>query len=299
MRRRILIIANPAAGRKGRSKARLKRVVAALRRQGCEVTLHKTQGPGDAERLARAADPVFEVIVAAGGDGTVNEVANGLRQHPRLLAVLPLGIGNVLANEIGMPRAPEAVARVIADAPAAPIWPGVAGGRLFLAVAGIGFDAEVLSAVSAGLKRRIGKLAFVWAVVVCLLRYRRQQFVVGGVGGGVEQHAASVVVVKGRRYAGNFVIAPMARLAEPMLHAVLFRRAGRLAAMRALAALVLGGLHRLPEVSILAVPCLEIAAAPSGSNPNFSVEIDGELVVRPPLAFGIAETPLLLVQPTA
>lgn len=297
MRRRILIIANPAAGRTRRSKARLNRVVAALRRRGCEVALHLTQRPGDAERLARAADPVFDVIVAAGGDGTVNEVANGLRRRSQPLAVLPLGTGNVVANEIGMPHAPEALAQVIAEAPAAPVWPGVAGDRLFLAVAGIGFDAEVLSALGAGLKRRIGKFAFVWAVVVCLLRYRRHQFVIGAV--DAEHCAASVVVVKGRRYAGNFVIAPEACFASPMLHVVLFSRAGRLAAMRALSGLVLGGLHRLPEVSMLVVQSLEIAAAAPGSEPSFIVEIDGDVVARVPIALGIADTPLLLVQPMA
>jgi diacylglycerol kinase family enzyme len=297
MRRRILIIVNPAAGRKRRSKTRLNRVVAALRRRGCEVALCMTHGPGDAERLARTADPAFEVIVAAGGDGTVNEVANGLRRRSRLLAVLPLGTGNVLANEIGMPHAPEALARVIAEAPAMPVWPGVAGNRLFLAVAGIGFDAEVLSALGAGLKRHIGKFAFGWAVALCLLRYRRREFVVGAA--GAEHRAASVVVVKGRRYAGSFVVAPAARLAEPMLHVVLFRRAGRLATVRALAALVLGGLHRLPEVTVLAVPSLEVAAAATGPSPAFPVEIDGELVAQMPIAFAIAETPLLLVQPAA
>ncbi|MFZ3235455.1 MAG: diacylglycerol kinase family protein, partial [Stellaceae bacterium] len=269
MRRRILIIVNPAAGRKRRSETRLNRVVDALRRRGCEVVLHMTQGPGDAERLARTADPVFDVIVAAGGDGTVNEVANGLRRGSQLLAVLPLGTGNVLANEIEMPHAPEALARVIAEAPARPIWPGLAGDRLFLAVAGIGFDADVLSALGAGLKRRIGKLAFVWAVVLCLLRYRRRQFVVGAV--GAEHRAASVVVVKGRRYAGNFVIAPAASLADPMLHVVLFRRPGRLVAVRALAALALGGLHRLPEVSILAAPSVAIAATATESDATFPV----------------------------
>ena len=297
MRRRILIIANPAAGRKRCRETRLNRVVAALRRNGCEVALCTTNGPGDAERLARTADPAFDVIVAAGGDGTVNEVANGLHPMSRLLAVLPLGTGNVLANEIGMPRAPEALARVIAEGPAVPIWPGVAGDRLFLAVAGIGFDAEVLGALGAGLRRHLGKFAFVWALGVCLVCYRRREFVVGAV--GAEHRAASVVVVKGRRYAGNFVIAPAASLAEPMLHVVLFRRAGRLAAVRALAALALGRLDRLPEVSILAAPSVAIAPTATESDATFPVEIDGEVTAQVPIAFGIAETPLLLVQPMA
>jgi len=295
MARRVLIIANPAAGRIRRhNEARLRRVVAALEKRGCQVVVRQTQGPGDAECLARTADVAFDVIVAAGGDGTVNEVVNGLCPTSRPLAVVPLGTGNVLANEIGMPHAPEALARVIAEAPARPVWLGVAGDRLFVAMAGVGFDAEVLGAVEAGLKRRIGKLAFVWAIFLCLLHYRRRELVVGMAGG--EQRAASVVVVTGRRYAGNFVIAPAARLAEPMLHVVLFRRPGRRAALRGLAAMVLAALHRLPDVSIFAVRSLTIAAVDSSSGEP-PIEIDGELAGTLPIAIGIAKAPLLLLQP--
>jgi diacylglycerol kinase (ATP) len=294
MRQRILIIANPAAGRGRQGDKRLQRVAAALEQRGCEVVVRRTQRSGDARRLAEGAEPDFELIVAAGGDGTVNEVVNGLCRSSRPLSVLPLGTGNVLANEIGMPYAPEALARVIAEAPPRPIWPGVAGDRLFVAMAGIGFDAEVLGALAAPLKRRIGKLAFVAAIASSLSHYRRREFIIGAI--GAQQRAASIIVVKGRRYAGNFVIAPAARLAEPMLYVVLFRRAGRLAVLRGLAAIGLGVLHRLPDVSILAVPELEIAAQGDSDGPAL-VEIDGEVVGSLPITIGLAKTPLMLVQP--
>jgi len=105
--RQILVIFNPAAGRGRNLAKRLSRVVAELEHQGFTVTVLTTQAPGDAERLAREADLAFDLIVAAGGDGTVNEVANGIFAAPRPLAVLPLGTGNVLANEIGLPRDPR------------------------------------------------------------------------------------------------------------------------------------------------------------------------------------------------
>src|SRR5271163_2135811 len=176
--RQILVIFNPAAGR-GRSLAkRLSRVVAELEHQGFTVTVLTTQAPGDAERLAREADLAFDLIVAAGGDGTVNEVANGIFAASRPLAVLPLGTGNVLANEIGLPRDPRRLARVIADGTPQPIWPGRAGDRLFLAMTGVGFDAEVLGALNPRLRRRIGKLGYIWAILLCLWHYRRAEFVV-------------------------------------------------------------------------------------------------------------------------
>ena len=295
MPRRILVIVNPAAGR-GRSRAkRLSRVVAELERRGCTVTVLPTCASGDAERLAREADQSFDLIVAAGGDGTVNEVANGIFAASRPLAVLPLGTGNVLANEIGLPRDPRRLARVIADGTPKPIWPGRAGDRLFLAMTGVGFDAEVLGALDPCLQRRFGKLGYIWAILLCLWRYRRAEFVVGIEGGAYR--AASVIVTTGRLYAGRFVIAPDARLDVPLLHIVLFQRAGRLAVLCYLGAMLLGRLHQLADVSIVAARCASVAAGePAAAGPSV-VETDGEIRGRLPLAIEIAARPLLLVQP--
>jgi diacylglycerol kinase (ATP) len=292
--RRILVIFNPAAGRRRSCAKRLSRVVAELERRGCTVTVRSTRARGDAEQLAREADPAFDLIVAAGGDGTVNEVANGIFAGSRPLAVLPLGTGNVLASEIGLPRDPRRLAGVIADGTPKPIWPGRAGDRLFLAMTGVGFDAEVLGALDPYLKRRIGKLAFIWAILVCLGRYRRSEFVVGTEGG--VYRAASAIVTTGRLYAGRFVIAPDARLDVPLLHIVLFRRAGRLAILRYLGAMLLGRLHRVADVSILTVRRASVAAGkPAAAGPSV-VETDGEIRGRLPLAIEIAASPLLLIQ---
>ena len=293
--RRILVIFNPAAGQ-GRSRAkRLSRVVAELERRGCRVTVLSTRAPGDAERLAREADLAFDLIVAAGGDGTVNEVANGIFDASRPLAVLPIGTGNVLANGIGLPRDPRRLARVIANGTPRPIWPGRAGDRLFLAMTGVGFDAEVLGALDPRLKRRLGKLGYIWAILLCLYRYRRAEFVVGTEGS--KYRGASAIVTTGRLYAGRFVIAPDARLDVPLLHIVLFQSAGRLAVLRYLGAMLLGRLHRLADVSILTARRASIAAGkPAAAGPSV-VEIDGEVHGRLPLAIEIAANPLLLVQP--
>ena len=295
MPRRILVIFNPAAGREGRCAQRLRRVVAELEQFGCVVAVCETRAPGDAERLAREADPAVDLIVAAGGDGTVSEVVNGVFAGSRPLAVLPLGIGNVLANEIGLPRNPRELARVIADGAATPIWPGRAGDRLFVAMTGFGFDAEVLGALDPNLKRRIGKLAFVWAIFLCLCRYHPREFVVATPDGAYR--VASAIVTKGRLYAGHFVIAPKARVADPLFHILLFQRAGRLAVLRYLAAMTVGALHRLRDVSMVTARRVSVTAgepAPAGSP---VVEIDGEIGAQLPLVIEIAERPLLLVQP--
>ena len=125
-RRRLLVIHNPVAGR--RRRKRFQAVLDLLERDGAALLLRATQGPGDATRIAREIrDGEADLVVAAGGDGTINEVVNGLvarglEMEGRLgtlpLAIVPLGTSNVLAAEIGLGRSPEAAARAIGEGPA-------------------------------------------------------------------------------------------------------------------------------------------------------------------------------------
>jgi len=289
-RRRALLIVNPMAGRVRSS--RLARTVAGLERRGCTAVVDWAVAAGDAERLARQTGPDIDIIVAVGGDGTVNAVANGLalagREVP--LAVLAFGTANVLAREIGLPRDPESLAELIVRGAARPIWPGRIGDRLFLTCASSGFDAEIVAAVHPGLKRRFGRLAFAWAIGSLVVRYRAHDLVIRC--DGAEHAAATVIAAKTRRYAGPWIIAPTADLARPMLELVLFRRPGRLAVLRYLAALPLGRLPHRQDVTLLR--CREAALSAAGPLP---VQADGEIVGILPVTVGVAERPLYLVQP--
>ena len=291
MRRRVLIIVNPAAGRSRWSRHRLDRVVAALERRGCSVVTRRAGAPtGDAERLAREAEPDFDIIVAAGGDGTISAVVNGIAGAPRAVAVLPLGTANVLAREIGLPRRPELLAELIAAGPARPIWPGCVGDRLFLTNASSGFDAATVAAVDPRLKRYVGRLAFAWAILVCLWRYPPHALCVRV--DGIDHPAAAVIAAKGRLYAGGYVIAPRANLAEPMLDFVLFQRSGRLAVLRYLGALLLGTIARRDDVTVLRSRSAFVSAAKL-----LPVQADGEIVARLPVLIRLAEQQLRLVRP--
>ena len=290
-RRRALIILNPAAGRSRSSGRRLRRVVAALERRGCAVVLRRA-GPegGDVERLAREAEPEFDIIVAAGGDGTLNAVVNGMAAAPRVVALLPFGTANVLANEIGLPRDPDGLAEAIASGPARPIWPGRVGDRLFLTMASSGFDAAIVAAVNPRLKRHTGRLAFASAILGGLWRYRACELCVRV--DGVDHRAATMIAAKGRFYAGPYVIAPLADLAEPVLDLVLFQRSGRLAVLRYLAALLLGSLPRRQDITFLRSREACVSAGEA-----VPVQADGEIVAHLPVKIAIAEQSLLLVRP--
>lgn len=240
--RRLLIAFNPAAGR--RRRERLAHVLDALRPFRVEVDLKETTGPGDAERFAREAEPArTDVVVAAGGDGTVNEVVNGLGVSGLPLGLIPLGTANVLAAEIELRLDPAAVAHALALGEPRRIALGRANGRRFILMAGAGFDAHVVDRVSVPLKRRLGKSAYVLAFAEQLLRFAFEPYRVR-IGGRTYQ-AASVVVANGRLYAGRYLFAPEAALERPSLEVCLFERGGRLRVIGYAAALLA---NRLPEV---------------------------------------------------
>ena len=291
MRRHILIIVNPAAGRARFSERRLRRFVAALERQGCTVVLRRAgPSPGQVERLAGQAEPGFEAIVAAGGDGTISAVVNGLGGRAVPFGVLPLGSANVLAREIRLPRAPEALASLVVTGPASPIWPGRVGNRAFVMMASAGFDSEIVAALSPELKRRVGRLAFAWGFLVRLWHCPACELTVRA--DGVEYRAAAVVAAKGRHYAGPFVVAPGADLAEPVLHLVLLDRRGRWAMLRYATALFLGRVPRLGDIAIVRARQASVAG-----NRALPVQADGEIVGELPIALAVADRPLLLIRP--
>jgi YegS/Rv2252/BmrU family lipid kinase len=236
-------------------------VLSALDGAGCTYVVRETTGPGDALRFAREAlDGGCDLVVAAGGDGTVNEVINGLGGAPLPLAIVPLGTANVLAAEIGLRTDPEAVARTIAQGEPRPVSLGQADGRRFLLMAGAGFDAHVVQGVSVPLKRWLGKGAYVYASLRQLLAFPFRQYRVRV--DGVEYRAASVVIANGRHYAGRHLCAPAADLGHPTLEVCLFERSGRLAVVVYALALLTGRLPRLKSLRIVSGRRIEIAGRP-------------------------------------
>ena len=170
----MVIIFNPTAGR--RRAALLWRVLDVLVANGVRLDLAETRCPGDAERLAREAVRAgAPMVVAAGGDGTIAEVANGLMDSSVRLGIIPLGTANVLAHELSLPFAPSAVAAALAFGRTRPLWPGLArtagGSRLFVQMLGVGFDAHVVHQLPLPLKRMLGRGAYVVQSLRELLRY--------------------------------------------------------------------------------------------------------------------------------
>ena len=276
--RPMLIIFNPAAGR--HRVARFWKVLDLMAASGVRLDIAETTHPGHAIELARsAAANGATLVVAAGGDGTIAEVANGLAGSPCTLGIIPLGTANVLAHELGISFAPAGVAAALAFGRTCELWPGIAcgpgGTRLFVQMLGAGFDAQVVGRLSLPLKRAIGRMAYVLQSARELARYQfptiRMRL------DGQTCQAGSVIVSKGRLYAGRYLIAPGRTPTEQGFDVVLFERPGPLQAALCGAALPLNLLSRMPGVRVVHARQIdmECGAVPvqADGDPTFSGHI--------------------------
>jgi len=289
-KRRILVVFNPAAGRNRRAK--LNRVLDVLGPQAEIVAVSETAVPGHAEFIARNADPArIDLIAAAGGDGTINEIVNGLRGRNIALGLIPLGTANVLADEIGLRRHPNAIARTLASGAMRNIHVGAANGRRFVMMAGAGFDADVVNAVSLPLKKKLGPLAYVWQTAKQAFTdsYSECEVVVDG----ASYRTTSAVICNGRHYGGPFVAAPGATVTDDLLHVILLKGRGWFSVLRYSVALVTGRLPRLHDVQIVAGRTIKVSS--HGARP---VQADGDIITTLPLSVDVDPEPVRLAFPT-
>jgi diacylglycerol kinase family enzyme len=292
----MLIIFNPVAGR--RRAASLWKVLDLLVENGIKVEVAETQYAGHATLLARqAAAQGRDMVVAAGGDGTIAEVANGLIGSATVLGVIPLGTANVLAKEYRLPVAPRAIANALAYKRTKKLWPGVAkltgagAGQehVFVQMVGLGFDGAVVHGIQPLLKRVIGRGAYVWQSLWESVAYRFPKVRLSVDGKDFE--AASVVVTKGRLYGGPYMLAPNAAPTEPGFQVALFEYPGTFPALLSGAALPLGLLPRCPGVRVVAGRHVDFSAG----NGQIKTQSDGDALAGTPVTVVDAGSPIALV----
>lgn len=291
--RDLVVISNPAAGRGGRRK--LRDALAVLEHRGIQVEHRETGRRGDAERLAREAagrNPRPGAVVAAGGDGTIHEVVNGLAYTGVPLGVLPLGTANVYARELGLPPEAADAARALLGGTARRVHLGMAGDRYFLAMAGVGFDAQVVYELDLGLKRLLGRLAYVSTGLRVLAAPPRHCFDVELEGETI--CACGAVIGKGRYWGGAFQVTPDARVEEPELYLCLFTRSRPWDLMRYAAGILSGRHLAYPDVVLRRARRFSVRC----SRP-LHVQADGDLAGTLPMEFSVAEGALSVLAPPA
>jgi diacylglycerol kinase (ATP) len=288
----MIVIYNPTAGRR---QARLVwRVLDHLIMAGARVELAETQYPGHAIEIARtAAAGGSTLVIAAGGDGTIAEVASGIAGTRCRLGIIPLGTANVLAHELALPFAPAQLARVLGIGRTCDIWPGIAQrddgaaqprGGYFVQMLGVGFDAQVVHSLPLALKRRLGAFAYVLQAMRELARYPFRPIEVQI--DGTAYRAGSVVVTKGSLYGGRHLLAPGRSPTRHGFTVALVEPAGALTVLRHALALPLGLLPRMPGLTLLEGSAVTIRT------PDMPVQTDGDTAGCAPVV--VRETPFAI-----
>jgi YegS/Rv2252/BmrU family lipid kinase len=288
-RPRVVMIHNPTSG--SWNARRLHRFLKPLAADGMSIDIRRTRRCGDGEALAAAVSPQdTDVLAIAGGDGTIDEVVNGLAVASLPVAILPLGTANVLAAELGISARSSRLARCFLEGSTTEVYLPRANGRRFTMMAGVGFDAHVVAGVNSRLKHILGKAAYVlaFARTVWKFPYRCYEVVVDG----RAYRAASVVIANGHFYGGRFSCAPDARLDEPDLHVCLFLRNGRWSTLRYGLSLLLGRLHRRQDVEIVRGRTIEVRG-----ETGEPVQCDGDAAAALPLMVSATTERLRFVTP--
>jgi len=229
------LIYNPVAGPWDARRA-LKRVRSYLGQHGWSVELHLTEKSGDASTLSRgAAQAGFDVVVVAGGDGTVNEAVNGLVGTQTALGVLPVGTGNLWAKQLGTPtytlsnplRLNEAAAG-LAKGTIRSVDVGQVNDRYFLCWAGIGLDAQVATELEPRPRhtKRLGMLPYVVATVLVAREFQGVRTRVYLDGSLVRGRTLLILVSNIQQYAGLLHISPDARMDDGLLDVFVFKGLG-------------------------------------------------------------------------
>lgn len=290
---KLFMIANPAAGHTARQKVR--QAIDTLEAAGRRVDLHWTTQRGDATELARqAVGGQADLVVAVGGDGTLNEVAHALAGTPVPLGLIPLGTANCFALEAGIPFDMVQAARCLLTGRPERIHLGQADASYFLLMGGIGFDADIVYRVEQrpALKKRLGKLAYVSQGFVHVARYHPARLQVT-LDGREALEAYGVVIGNTRYFGGRFVITPQAGFDKPELDVCLFQGKSR-GAMFRYAWAILRGCH-LDQPDVLYRKAREVSVcAPEG---QARVQVDGDYWGTTPVQFRIVPDALTVMLP--
>jgi YegS/Rv2252/BmrU family lipid kinase len=283
----MLIIANPASGR-GKGSRTAAAVAEHVRSRGVNIEVRHTTGAGDAECIAKeamvTASRPLRCVVACGGDGTIQEIANVLAEaRPSLgdacpaLGLAPAGRCNDFARAFDIPTDPSVIAEVLLNGQALPTDLGRVNGRYFCTVATAGADADVSSFVDTMRMPLRGTLAYLYGAIRVLIRYRPYEMKITGDFGAIERPMLLASSANTSCYGGAIRIAPDADPTDGLLELCVVDRVGRLRAIALIPSLLAGRHGRCPAVHFLRTRRLTIE-----SPQLLEIWADGERIAHTP-----------------
>jgi YegS/Rv2252/BmrU family lipid kinase len=300
--RQAALIFNPASGRRRNAReTKVQRAADSLRRWIGRVDVRATAAKGDATKLAaEAVQTGCDLIAVCGGDGTINEVVRGMLGARTNLMILPAGTANVLAEEVGLPAAPEKAAALLPKLVEYPVQLGVVryenpkpGFRHFLLMCGVGVDASIVYHLDTRLKEYLGQGAY---FLGSLEQLQREFYPFHIHVNGQTYESTFALVSKSSQYGGKLVLTPQAHLLADKFQTVIFQGASPLRYVGYLAQIATRTLDQFPDVSFHETDRIELTT--SAGRPVY-IEVDGEYAGRLPAVVEAAEERLSLLLPPA
>lgn len=270
-----------------------KAVLGALEKEGLRVRAFFTEGPGDAVGIAkRLSQEGKRLVIAAGGDGTVNEVVNGIAGSSTALGIIPLGTANSLALELGIPFSIAEACRVVARGRVARIDLGRAGQRFFAMGAGMSFDAHVIQKITPRFKRLFGGAGYLLRGVLEALSYSFPELEVEAEGVSGRRTGSLAIVGNARFYGGYFRPTPHAKLDDGLLDILVMKRRRIWNLLGYLWAMRTGDVTQLPDVEYF--QCRRVRVV---SDPPVPIHVDAEIEGKTPCEFECIPAALSVIVP--
>jgi YegS/Rv2252/BmrU family lipid kinase len=285
----VLVIYNPVAGRKARS--RIEKVRAFLTERHVDFRVLRTRGVNDALDMAReAAANGADAVVVVGGDGTIHEAANGLAGTGTPLLIVPGGTGNVFARELGLPGTVEGCLSLLFDGKVISVPLGMANDRYFVLLGSAGFDAEVVERMNHRQKNYLGIAAYV--LVGIRHFFRKQPSLWLDLPDRERIEAQSLIVVRGKKYGGNVTIVPDGNIEGNTFRAVILLRKGKWSIAKYVLDLLRGKHLKSRHVAIR-----ETTSVMARSSIPSAAQVDGEYLCSLPVRFTMSDVCLNIVVP--
>jgi YegS/Rv2252/BmrU family lipid kinase len=290
---RARLVLNPAASKSYRL-TELDETFGFLVRHGWELGLRETHGPNEAMLLARqAAEEGLDLVIAIGGDGTVNEVVNGLAGTPTALATLPMGAGNVWAREQNLPLEPDTAARVLVQGQFRSVDLGLAGSRYFLMMASVGFDAAVVRAMAGEGRQPFWPLSYIFKGINIAVNFAGEETVITIDDREIGGETVMVVIGNTRLYGGLAQITHQASIDDGLLDVCIFRGKGGFSQISMYTLMAL--LQRQDRVK--GVDYYQGREVTISSETPLFVQTDGEPIGTTPMTFRVVPRALRVLVP--
>ncbi len=287
--KKVLLIINPNSGF-GLGKTYLPKIKEFFEKKNIKLDVFQTKKSKDATNFARKNKNKYNIIIASGGDGTINEVINGLVGGKASLAIIPLGTANVLASQFNIPTDVEQACKLILKKKPKKVDLGKANNHYFLQSCGVGFDGLVISQVNTKYKQKTGKLLFYLNIFKCLFKFSLPELRI--IVDKKLTNGYTAIIMNSKYYGGKIIMAENAKMNDGLFDIIVFEKSSPLLMFQVVfSGILFGKLLDFDNISIYKGKNIKIQSVGEKS----FVQTDGELIGKTPIKISVLHNKLKVV----